>query len=74
MQALEDILCERDRVKGWQTYMAEIAWVAARPQYKDFPFPSYLDIANPKCAVQDTRNAEQIRDDLVQKLRKDVKK
>lgn len=47
--------------------MAEMAWAAARSQYKEFPFPTWLELTQKK-TVQDSRTAEQIRDDLAARL------
>lgn len=71
MQALGEMLQERDNLRLWQTYMAELAWIGARAQYKEFPFPSYIELTQKKSAP-DSRTSEQIRADLIARLSKDV--
>lgn len=72
MQALSDLLRERDELRGWQTYVAEMAWAAAKAQYKEFPFPSYMELTQKRSDTQDHRTAEEIRADLIARLNKDV--
>ena len=73
MQALSDILREQDELRGWQTYMAEMAWASAKASYKDFPFPSYTEMIKKPTEVKDNRTAEEIRAGIVARLRKGVK-
>ena len=72
MQALSDVLAERDSLRGWQSYVAEMAWAAAKAQYKEFPFPSYMEMTQMRHETQDRRTAEEIRDDLIARLNKEV--
>lgn len=73
MQALSDLLRERDEFRNWQTYMAEMAWASARANYKEFPFPSYTEMIKKPAEVKDNRTAEEIRAGIVARLRKGVK-
>lgn len=73
MQALSDILREQDELRGWQTYMAEMAWASAKANYKDFPFPSYTEMIKKPAEVKDNRTAEEIRAGIVARLREGVK-
>ena len=73
MQALSDLLRERDEFRNWQTYMAEMAWASARASYKEFPFPSYAELTKKPQAVKDDRSAEEIRAGIVARLREGVK-
>lgn len=72
MQALSDVLQERDRLQCWQSYVAEMLWAAAKAQYKEFPFPSYMEMTQKRHETQDSRTAEEIRADLIARLNKDV--
>ena len=72
MQALSDVLEERDSLRGWQSYVAEMAWAMAKAQYKEFPFPSYMEMTQKRHKTQDSRTAEEIRDDLIARLNKEV--
>ena len=72
MQALSDVLAERDSLRGWQAYVAEMAWAMAKAQYKEFPFPSYMEMTQKRHKTQDSRTAEEIRDDLIARLNKEV--
>lgn len=72
MQALSELLEEKSRLKLWQDYTASMVWIAARRQYKEFPFPSWIDMTQGK-AVQDIRTADEIRADLIARLTVDNK-
>lgn len=71
MQALGEMLQERDWERLWQDYMAMVTWSAARSQYKEYPLPSWLELTK-KSAPADNRTAEEIRDALIARLNKDV--
>lgn len=71
MQALSDVLEERGRCRLWQDYAASMLWVEARSQYREFPFPTWIELTA-KPEPQDRRTAEEIRDDLIARLNKEV--
>lgn len=71
MQALSDLLTDRDMTRLWQDYMALVAWSGAKAQYKEYPVPSWMEMTK-KSGPQDKRTAEEIRDGIIARLSKDV--
>jgi hypothetical protein len=67
-------LAERDAQKElWRTYVAEMAWSAARVLHgKNFPFPPFSQLCRRDGKATDARTAEEIRKDMIAQLRKDV--
>lgn len=69
-------LAERDaQTELWRTYVAEMAWSAARVLHgKNFPFPPFSQLCRRDGKATDVRTAEEIRTDMIAQLKKDVMK
>lgn len=62
------MLEHNDKQAFWREYMATVAWSVGRVLGGDsYAIPAYGDIMNPQSA--DTRNQDQIVNDLIQKLK-----
>lgn len=70
MNALRSFFYRQEKERKWQTYAAEMLYVSAKSNYKEFPFPSYVEFIkeNPK---QESRTAEELRRDLLARLRRE---
>lgn len=69
MRMLVSYAMEAAEEDYWRSYMAAMAYSAARPHYKEFPFDPYKPIRSMTHAETDTRTAEGIKDEILQMLR-----
>ena len=70
MAALRSHLLSREKERKWQAYTAEMLYLAAKANYKEFPFPSYVEFSKEK-TKQESRTAEELRRDLLDRLRRE---
>lgn len=68
MAALCSVLMERKKDEQWRLYMAEMGWSIARALYRDFPMPSYTELAARRDTPADNRTAQDIMDEVLKKL------
>lgn len=67
MHALSALLIDEAVRSAWRSYMADMAWMTARIGYRD-PLPRYSEIVNRRSEPVDDRSAEEIIEDLKEKL------
>ena len=67
MFALASLLHDEAERSAWRSYMADMAWMTARIGYRD-PLPRYTEIVNRRNKPVDDRSAEEIIEDLKNKL------
>lgn len=68
MVALHSLLSTREKERAWQAYTAEMMYFSAKANYKEFPFPSYIEYIK-KPYKQSQKTAEELKEELLSRLK-----